>query len=319
MTLTRYTAERAEQWNEFVARAKNGTFMLQRNYMDYHSARFEDCSLMLEDKGRIFSVFPANMMVEERCVYSHQGLTYGGLLMSDEMDTARVVEGMKKVVDYYWRELGAERMVYKAVPYIYWSQPSQEDEYVLWRMGTRLRACGLSSCVNLREPIGYRYSRKYELNRARKAGLWVELTEDAEEYWQILNNVLQKRHNRRPVHSSEEMKLLMGRFPQNIKLWVSRANDGRMLAGAWIYIYNNVVHTQYLATNAEGRGCGALDMVIDRLIHEYAPTHQWLDFGISTEEDGRLLNEGLVQQKEGFGGRGVCYNVYELDLRNSLL
>jgi len=38
------------------------------------------------------------------------------------------------------------------------------------------------------------------------------------------------------------------------------------------------------------------------------------DFGHSTEQLGKFLNENLIFQKEGFGGRGVVYEVYKYTL-----
>ena len=44
--IVRYTAEKADEWNAFVAESKNGTFLFNRGYMDYHADRFVDHSLM---------------------------------------------------------------------------------------------------------------------------------------------------------------------------------------------------------------------------------------------------------------------------------
>ena len=40
--IVRYTADKASEWNEFLIRSKNGTFLFDRRDMDYHSDRFED-------------------------------------------------------------------------------------------------------------------------------------------------------------------------------------------------------------------------------------------------------------------------------------
>ena len=39
-----YTPDEAECWNELVAQSRNGTFLFDRRYMDYHSDRFADHS-----------------------------------------------------------------------------------------------------------------------------------------------------------------------------------------------------------------------------------------------------------------------------------
>ena len=78
--IRRYSADRADEWNAFVAVSKNATFLFDRRYMDYHSDRFQDCSLMVYYKSSLYALLPANLKGDT--LYSHQGLTYGGLLMT---------------------------------------------------------------------------------------------------------------------------------------------------------------------------------------------------------------------------------------------
>ena len=82
ITTERYTADKLEEWNGFVALAKNGTFLIDRRFMDYHSDRFADFSIMFYDeKNRLVALLPANRKGDSVC--SHRGLTYGGLVMGD--------------------------------------------------------------------------------------------------------------------------------------------------------------------------------------------------------------------------------------------
>ena len=53
---------------------------------------------------------------------------------------------------------------------------------------------------------------------------------------------------------------------------------------------------------------------VNYLLTEVFDNKRFLDFGISTEDDGHYLNTSLIFQKEGFGGRGVCYDKYEWNL-----
>ncbi len=83
------------------------------------------------------------------------------------------------------------------------------------------------------------------------------------------------------------------------------------MGGTWVFDTGQVVHTQYIASTKEGKAHGALDLLFDELINRRYREGIYLDFGKSTEEGGRVLNEHLIFQKEGFGGRGVCYDTYE--------
>jgi hypothetical protein len=45
-TFKPYHAEDLETWNRFNQASRNGTFLFDRGYMDYHADRFTDASLM---------------------------------------------------------------------------------------------------------------------------------------------------------------------------------------------------------------------------------------------------------------------------------
>ena len=132
-------------------------------------------------------------------------------------------------------------------------------------------------------------------------------------FHELLSESLGRRHNVSPVHSFCEMSLLMKRFPNNIQLYVAKKNE-KLYSGAWVFITDNVVHTQYLVNTEEGRGMGAEDILLDYLINHEFVEKQYFDFGISTEKNGTFLNENLISMKEGFGARSVCYDTYELSL-----
>ena len=61
-TARRYTAEDAELWNEFVASAKNATFLFHRDFMDYHSDRFTDFSVLVFKDDALYALLPATTL-----------------------------------------------------------------------------------------------------------------------------------------------------------------------------------------------------------------------------------------------------------------
>lgn len=90
--------------------------------------------------------------------------------------------------------------------------------------------------------------------------------------------------------------------------------DGEIIAGTLLFVYDNVVHTQYMAANDKAREIGGLDLLIKKIMDFFAQDKTYFDFGISTEDNGMFLNEGLISQKEGFGGRTVCYQTWEIGI-----
>lgn len=309
--IIRYSEEYKERWDEFVGGSKNGTFLFFRDYMDYHADRFQDCSFLLFHQGKLVALLPGNL--SDTCFYSHEGLTYGGMLLAPQTTLLQAKEGFELVLTYLRTECYAERMIYRAIPYIYHRYPAEEDLYLLTRLGATLIGRSVSSVIPSGSGLPFRTLRSRQVKRAQKCGLTMVEDEDYAAFWPVLEANLNERYSETPVHSLAEISLLHQRFPRQITLF--RVCDGaETLAGCVVYETDEVAHAQYIAATPQGKKCGALDWLFHQLIRErYAHKH-YFDFGISTEEGGQWLNEGLLFQKEGFGGRAVVYDVYQLEL-----
>lgn len=286
--------------------------MFYRDYMEYHADRFEDFSLLVYDeKEKLIALLPAN--TKDKTVYSHQGLTFGGFLIDDKMRTELMVGIFTAMIDFLKKE-NFEKLVYKCIPHIYHSLPAEEDRYALFLNEARLVRRDVSSTIFLSKGARYSKGRKWSINKAKKEEISVEPLDSFDEYWSLLEGVLSSQHKAAPVHTRDEISFLKTKFPDNIKVYVARLS-GEVIAGAVIYENDDIVHTQYLANSDIGREMGALDLVIDHLITSVYSAKQFFDFGISNEDAGRLLNTGLIAQKEGFGARPIVHDFYELDIK----
>lgn len=311
MEIRRYRREDKELWNSFVSKARNATFLFDRNYMDYHADRFEDNSFMFYHKGKLKAVLPANVAGDT--LYSHQGLTYGGLLLDKKATVEDVLECFDSL-NSWLRENGISKVVYKALPWIYQQYPSQEDLYALtWKCKAQLISRDIASTIVIDNKLKFAESRKSGIRKALSLNIEVGESNDVDGFWHVLEDNLGNRYNAKPVHTANEMKLLMSRFPNSIKLYVAKMN-GEIVGGTLIYVTPQVVHTQYISASVEGKKHGALDLLFDYIINKVYANCRYFDFGKSTEQGGAYLNEPLIFQKEGFGGRGVCYDWYQWEL-----
>lgn len=309
--IVRYTADKAEEWNKFVAESKNGTFLFDRHYMDYHSDRFQDYSLMFYRNGGLYALLPANR--EDNILWSHRGLTYGGIILNTESTAARIQQLFRELNDYL-RADGFIKVVYKPVPHIFHRIPSEEDIYSLFSVcDAKLIDRSISSTLILQYPLKWHRDRRYGINKAKAHGVTVDESQDLKGFWEVLTFNLRNKYDSCPVHSLEEIELLHDRFPQQIRLFTA-LKDGKVLGGTVLYITSTVVHTQYISANLEGKQWRVIDALFDYLLHECDWQQRYFDFGTSNEEDGRILVEPLIYQKEGFGGRGICYDWYEWTL-----
>jgi hypothetical protein len=304
----KYDSDYRPLWDSFVKSAKNGVFLFNRNYMEYHLDRFQDHSLLFFKDNRPVAVMPANL--SGKTLSSHGGLTFGGIVSCSDMKIDLMLD-IFGALKSHCRNQGINEIIYKTVPYIYQTAPADEDLYALFSHNARLIARNASSCITLPAVKKFEGSRKDNLRKARKNGLLVRRSLDFASFMNIAQETLKERHAVKPVHSTEEIELLARRFPENIKLFGSYIG-GRMLAGLVIYESPNVAHVQYAANSVEGWNVGAQDIIEDYLIHGYYKNKKFFDFGISTESFGKVLNLGLIRRKESFGASAVMYDIYRL-------
>ena len=309
--IIRYNASLAEEWNRFVAASKNGTFLFDRSFMDYHSDRFHDHSLLVYRDGRLYALLPANQ--KDETLVSHGGLTYGGLVMSRQCSAKGVLEAFVAINDYL-RQQHVRSVVYKAIPWIYHQLPAEEDLYALTAVcQARLTIRDISSAIVVSSRPKFTESRRSGLRKALRAGLTVSESDDVDAFWQILHDNLAQKYAVRPVHTADELRLLRSRFPDNIKLWVV-LNGDTPVGGTLLFLTPQVLHTQYISANVFGKANGAIDLLFDHLVNHVYADYPCIDFGKSTVSDSADLNEQLIFQKEGFGARAVCYDTYEWTL-----
>lgn len=279
--------------------------------MDYHSDRFEDMSLIVRNsKGRIAALLPGNRRGDT--YYSHQGLTYGGLIMDDDMTAENCLAIFSSIKNFLSNQK-ITSLIYKPVPYIYHKQPSEEDIYALYRHNAKLISRSVSTTINLDTPIKMKSLRSRMIKKAKKSGITVSVASDMSDFYKILHTNLYTTHKVSPAHTLEELNLLKSRFPEHIKLYVAK-KETEVVAGILVFECCNTLHTQYISASETGKKEGALDLIVNNLIEDHYRKFKFLDFGISTEFNGYYLNEGLIHQKEGFGGRAIVYDSYRVPI-----
>lgn len=310
-----FVPDDADAWDNFCDKSHQSTFLHLRKFISYHGDRFIDCSVIIEECGQWVGVLPAAVSVMGSSqVVSHPGLSYGGILHQGRLKGERMVAALGRIREHY-RDLGFSILIYKAIPSIYHVVPAQDDVYALHRVGARLSRCDLTSTIDLTRRLPLAERRRRSLKKARASGMdVVEGSQYLPPLWAVLTDNLMRRHGVRPVHSLDEIALLADRFPMNIRCFAGLAGN-EVVAGVVVFSTATVDHAQYIASTESGLRISALDLVFERCIVEAGRNgKRWFDFGISTEREGTVLNEGLYQFKSEFGGGGFVHQFFELDL-----
>ncbi|MDP9929500.1 GNAT family N-acetyltransferase [Variovorax paradoxus] len=309
-SISPFSPRETAEWDAVIRNSKNGNFMHSRAYLDYHANRFAERSLIVRKGSKSIAVFPANAVGEK--IVSHSGLTYAGLIYGSELRAESVLE-IFGLISGHFKATGGRTVLYKAVPHVFHSYPAEEDLYALHRSGARLIRRDLSSVIqmDMRSRPGM-FRRRAEVRKALANGIRIEEESSLDRFHSLLTTVLQK-FNVKPVHSLDELTLLHSRFPAQIRLFCAY-KDTELVAGTIVYDFGQVAHSQYIASSAKGRLLGGGDLLFDHLLGNVFHHHRYFSFGISTEREGTHLNEGLIFQKQGLGGRGIAHDFYEWDL-----
>jgi GNAT acetyltransferase-like protein len=306
-----YDPSMAADWTDFVRISRNGTFLFDRKYMDYHADRIADASLVIYGADqRLVALLPASR--HGATIVSHGGLTYGGLVVGRSSTTGRMLDMFGDLVKAL-RKMRYSELIYKTIPSIYHRTPADEDRYALFIHDAALYRREVLSVIDRTGPYDLQERRRRGARKAEKSGLSLSESTDWDAFWRVLSENLWLRHRLKPVHSVDEIKLLKSRFPDEIRLFVCHDRDA-IHAGMVLYLALPTIHVQYTASTEEGRANGALDLLTMNLVEEFAPAARYFDFGNSNEQEGRYLNRGLVEFKEGFGARTICHDFYRLAL-----
>jgi len=314
LMVKRWTPDFKKEWDAFVNNGKNATFLFLRDYMDYHSDRFIDHSLMIYRNQKLIALLPANLRADGKLV-SHDGLTYGGFIFERDVKLTEALEGFYTTLKYL-DNLGIELLLYKRIPRFFNTLPSDDVDYAFFLLEARLYRRDCAQVISFEDRLPFQKGRKSEISKAKRFGITLRQDFDFKPFWnEVLIPRLRSKHDANPVHSLEEITLLAGRFPDKIKLFSAYLGDN-ILAGTVIYEKKHVAHAQYIAVSENGSSMGALDYLFNWLINEVYRDKKYFDFGICNENEGKSLNHGLLNWKQGFGARTNSHDFYEIITSN---
>lgn len=313
VSIETYNLKHKSQWDSFVDESKNGTFLFKRDFMEYHSSRFNDFSLLIFKRSKLIGIFPANR--ESNILYSHNGLTYGGLMVKEDIKLNEFLNIFCELLKFCHINK-IIKLVIKAIPSIYNISFSGELDYISFLTNAVLYRKDVISVIDLKSKIKISKDRVQGFKRGIKNKLILKEKNNFREFWdKLLIPNLSQKYSVSPVHSISEIEYLKNKFQGNIRQFNVYKGD-EIVAGTTIFQTKNVIHVQYTASNSDKNQLGSLDFLFYKLINEIFYDYKFFDFGTSNERRGRKINLGLLYWKEGFGARSLTQSFYEIEPAN---
>ena len=279
-----YNSEQANEWNDFLVYSKGQTFMFNRNYMDYHSDRFIDSSILVYEDDILVAIMPANLNNDKISITSHSGLTFGSFIVKEHIRSCKTIEYIFHSIKFLFKN-NIQKLYFKQIPSFY------------------------------NNIIPYQQRRVRSIKKAKNLNVQIINENKFDSFWnQILIPNLKQRFGVNPVHSLEEIRSLSENNPYSIIQYNAYLGE-TIMAGTTLFVTPNVVHAQYISASEEGRKNGSLDQLFDFLIKKYS-NKMYFDFGIVNENFGKTINLGLLDWKEGFGARAYAHRFYKIETSN---
>lgn len=312
-TVKQYQSNFRTDWDTFVTQAKNSTFLFQRDFMEYHQDRFQDYSLLVFQGKKVVAILPANRVANT--VYSHQGLTYGGVVLLPDSKLYDVIYIFKSILEFL-NGAGIQSLQLKLLPSIYCDTFSDEISYLMYVCHAKLVMKHNLSVINLTQEVPISKTRKQCIRRGKENGLVIKEESELATFWeQLLIPNLEQKYHSKPVHTLQEIMNLKQKFPNEIRHF-NVYYEEKLVGGTTVFISKNVVKPQYIAGNEQNNELGSIDFLYHYLLTEVAKNKRYFDLGPSHENNGLSIVKNINYWKESFGAHSVVQDFYEVETKN---
>ena len=322
-------------WEQFVKTGVLGTIYHTRKFMSYHPHdRFEDNSLLLYANGELVCVVPAcrkkevgftgctifhsdgdiSIDPEELSTpyrgnynpyFSYMGSTYGGpVFLKKYFQTKYVMVMIDHIFQYYNNNIEfrmANDIYYDDNVFMVYSILATKRTMIP-EMSWYIRT-GDNFIDNMLDKRNRSYLKKTITNKDIKC--YKTHSEDVyKQFYTILHNNLKKNHDTTPTHTLEEFMDIKNILENNAALYVvENIQTNQLYGGVYVIkVTNNCWYTFYISRNVDIEDtCARVSVpyLMCTISNDAAKEGvKYLDYGICTEDRGKLVNIGLAEFKE---------------------
>ena len=320
LTLVPHTADKDAKWDAFVAASRNGTFFHTRRFLAYHpEGRFADASFWVMDGETPVAVLPA--AIKDSKLIAHPGASYGGVVLAANVGVKESGEILAAITEHAKAKKLAGMSFVRLTPQSIRQGFSDDQEYWMFQQGwtcTRFEMDGAIDASALTEELlmgSLTGKCRNMVRQAERAGISVKVTQDFAGFWKILEATLTGRHGTKPTHTVEEIIKLKTLCPNDVRLFGAYKADVLVGGIVVVTINNAALYTLYMAQDYAHQKEHPMHMILVEVLKAaIREKRRTLHLGVSTEDGGKVINEGLCFFKESFGCKPVRRESWELPL-----
>jgi len=295
MEIKKYDESLAKEWDEFVSNSINGTIYHSRKFLNYHKDKFQDESILIYD-NELVCVVPC--CKKDNNYFSHSGATYGGPVFKN-FELLKIKKIIDLIFEYY-----KNKIEFRIAGNIYFNVPQNKLFFLLnQKLKIKLE---LSWYVNnfdnwfdnIKNKRNKSYLDKFEKNHNITIA---NNNDDYINFHNILSKNLNEKYKSNPTHSLDEFLIFKNQIEENQSLYLVKKENIILGGVLLVKATNNCWYTFYISKNSDYNStsnCSILFIMKNISLDARKNNVKYLDYGISTEDKGLILNEGLSIFKE---------------------
>lgn len=305
-------------WDEFVSTGIFGTIYHTRRFINYHPKnRFIDTSILIYYKNKLISILPACKKNSDSPSFSYMGATYGGpVFHKDYVKIKYITVIVDKIFEFY-----QNKIEFRLANNIYFENSVFSLYYLLSRKLTMIPE--LAWYVKTEDVfiknIKNKRNRKYLTKMIEDKNLScfpTNVLDDYVKFYGILKNNLKTRYKTNPTHTLDEFLLVKDLLNKRQALYIVKNENNLILGGVYVIkVTKQCWYTFYISKNLDyDKPNSSILYIMNNITIDAKKSNVlYLDFGISTENRGQIINTGLSDYKENSFG-ATCNSRYVFQL-----
>lgn len=307
LVLAAYRPQDRHTWDSLVKESPYATFQHQRDYIEYHKTRWIDASFFLKKGEELIAAIPGNS--KENQLYSHQGLSFGGVLWRKGLSMEEKVTYIEDLPSLL-SQAGFSSFHWKEVPSLFC------DERHIPMPNALLKKVNKGYFIPNDLDLNSIRKKRRLLKKAEKAALAITWDDDLAKFWQeIVQPIFREKFGSKPVHSLQEILQLKAHFPQHIQL-VTVYQEKTLLGGIVLFCQGQWWHTQYTCGSSEGLLMGAIDLLMWQILNSAQNQGKTVSLGTALDDQGHF-KASLAEWKKSWGALEIPWASFYIDLLNS--
>lgn len=305
----KYKAEDKKDWDSFVSQSDNGFFFFKRDFLEYHHKPFIDHSLLVYDNNKLKALVPIN--TKDHKAYSHQGITYGGLITPIKCKYADYILYINEVFNYLKKQ-NLHQISIKIQPSVYFRTQSNKLDVIIQRNKLNIDECLIGAVLNCQHYI-LPTKRKLNIKSSLLKNHIFSTETELSDFWKLVEICYPSRFGFKPVHSFDEISYLAKTFESNISIMSLREkSSNKLVAGLMVFEDDRMAKIQYIAYDE--KAIDLINLLYYETLDYYLKKKKSVDWGLSMDVNDGEVNTSILWLKEKFGASPIAVNTITFDL-----